>query len=99
MLLEMLGHTVMAVHTAAETLANVESFKPDVMLIDIGLPEINGYELVKLLAKLPLSPDVRKIALTGYGQPEDRQHALDVGFDAHVVKPVDIETLERAITG
>lgn len=99
MLLEMQGHIIMAVHSARDALDSIESFNADVMLIDIGLPEIDGYELVRLLSKLPLSASLRKIALTGYGQPEDKQRALDVGFDAHLVKPVDMDTLERTIAG
>ena len=97
MLLEMQGHIVMAVHSAREALACIESFKPDVMLIDIGMPDMNGYELVRQLGKLPLDANLRKIALTGYGQPDDKQRAIDVGFDAHLVKPVDLDILEQTI--
>lgn len=97
MLLEMKEHTVMAVHSALEALACVESFKPDLMLIDIGLPDMDGYELVQQISKLPTSRVLPKIALTGYGQPEDKQRALKVGFDAHLVKPVNLHILERTI--
>lgn len=98
-LMEILGHVSMAVHTAQEALSCIETFKPTIMLIDIGLPDIDGYELVQQLAKLPLSQGVRKIALTGYGQPEDKQRALDAGFDQHLVKPVEIEKLVQAMGG
>ncbi len=99
MLLEMQGHTSMAVHSAREALERIESFQPDVMLIDIGLPDIDGYELVKRLRDRPQWRELRKVALTGYGQAEDKRRALEAGFHAHLVKPVDVPTLERALSG
>jgi PAS domain S-box-containing protein len=99
MIMGILGHDSMAVHSAREALSSMDNFKPDIMLIDIGLPEIDGYALVKQLAKLPSAQGVRKIALTGYGQAEDKQRALDAGFDEHLVKPVEVDVLERAIGG
>lgn len=98
-LLEIQGHTLMAVGSASEALVTIQTFKPDVMLIDIGLPETDGYALAQQLNDQSYSRTLRKIALTGYGQAEDKQRALEVGFDAHLVKPVDIATLERAIAG
>jgi CheY-like chemotaxis protein len=95
----MLGHVSLAVHSAQEALSSIESFKPDIMLIDIGLPDMDGYQLAQQIAKLPLDKNVRKIALTGYGQPDDKQRAFDVGFDEHLVKPVEMEKLEWAING
>ena len=97
MLLEMQGHVPMAVHSADEALTQINTFKPDVMLIDIGLPDMDGYELVRQLRKSPSTQALRKIALTGYGQPADKQRALANGFDEHLVKPVEIDALERAI--
>ena len=99
MITGILGHVSMAVHTAQKALSSIETFKPDIMLIDIGLPDMDGYQLAQQIAKLPLGKDVRKIALTGYGQPEDKQRALDAGFDQHLVKPVEVEKLEWAING
>ncbi len=96
-LLESKGHTVLTSYNALEALASIDTFKPDLMLIDIGLPDMNGYELIQHLGKLPLGRVLRKIALTGYGQPEDKQRALDEGFDAHLVKPVDMHKLEQTI--
>ena len=97
MLLEMLGHTILTVHSPSEALANIESFNPDLMLIDIGLPEMDGYELVQRIDKLKLKRVVRKIALTGYGQAKDKQRAKEVGFHAHLLKPVDTDILEQTI--
>jgi PAS domain S-box-containing protein len=99
MIMGILGHESMAVHSAQQALSSIDAFKPDIMLIDIGLPDIDGYELVQQLGKLPSAQGVRKIALTGYGQYEDKQRAFDAGFDEHLVKPVEIEKLESAING
>lgn len=99
MITGMLGHVSIAVHSAQAALSSIETFKPDIMLIDIGLPDIDGYQLVQQLAKLPSGKDMRKIALTGYGQPGDKQRALDAGFDEHLVKPVEADKLEMAIDG
>jgi PAS domain S-box-containing protein len=99
MVTDMLGHISMAVHSAQEALSSVESFKPNAMLIDIGLPDMDGYQLVQQIGQLPSGKNVRKIAVTGYGQPEDKQRALAAGFDEHLVKPVEIDELEEAING
>ena len=99
MLLERQGHVLMAAHNAYEALDKIDAFKPDVVLIDIGLPDIDGYGLVQKLSEKSLGPGLRKIALTGYGQPEDRQRALDAGFNDHLVKPVNMHALERVIAG
>lgn len=97
MLLQMQGHVLLAVHSAYDALGSIAWFKPEVVLIDIGLPGMDGYALVEQLGKLTDAQAVRKIALTGYGQPEDKQRALDVGFDAHLVKPVNATALAVAI--
>ncbi len=96
-LLELHGHTVMAVHDASEALACLGAFTPDLMLVDIGLPDIDGYALAQQIDASPQGRQVRKIAVTGYGQPEDRQRALQSRFAAHMVKPVDIDALVRTI--
>jgi CheY-like chemotaxis protein len=69
---------------------------PDVALIDIGLPGLDGYQVARAL-RAAEGRRIRLIALTGYGQPEDRQRALDAGFDAHLVKPVDVDELARVL--
>lgn len=97
MLLEYQGHTTEAVHGSQEALARAELFRPDVALLDIGLPEMDGYELAKRLRAMPQSNGLRLIALTGYGQADDRQRALASGFDDHLVKPVDLRGLDRSL--
>lgn len=96
-LLNIQGHILAVAHNAHEALASIESFRPDVMLIDIGLPDMDGYELVQQLGESAFGRRSRKIAVTGYGQAEDRQRALNAGFDEHLVKPVSIHTIEQTI--
>lgn len=99
MLLKLQGHETHVVYSAREALACVETFKPDVGLLDVGLPEMHGYELAKRLRAGPQMQGLRLVALTGYGQAEDRQRALAAGFDHHLVKPVDLDALERTLAG
>ncbi len=85
------GHVVAAVGTAADALALTDDFRPDVGILDIGLPDMDGYALAGLLRQS--HPEIRLIALTGYGQEADLQAALNAGFDAHCAKPVTTATL------
>ena len=97
-LLSQLGHEVRAVHDAVAALQVAPLFKPDVCLLDIGLPIMDGYELASRLRTSKLIDDeTRIIAVTGYGQDADRQRACAAGFDAHIVKPVDMDVLTGAL--
>jgi PAS domain S-box-containing protein len=87
------GHQVKAVYTAEAGLAEVELRRPDLVLLDIGLPRISGYEVVQRIKAA--HPSIFVAALTGYGRPEDRQQAAASGFDAHLVKPVNFEALSQ----
>jgi signal transduction histidine kinase/ActR/RegA family two-component response regulator/PAS domain-containing protein len=98
-LLQLDGHEVMTVRSSKEALEGIESFKPDVALLDIGLPEMNGYELLRRLRALPALRKVRFIAITGYGQAEDRERVREAGFEAHLVKPVNMTALAHALHG
>ena len=88
MLLELDGHLVMAAAEGVEALELARSKDPDIALVDIGLPGIDGYEVAR---RLRANGDRRPIliALTGYGQPEDKRRASEAGFDSLLVKPVD----------
>ncbi|MEO8605045.1 MAG: PAS domain-containing protein [bacterium] len=97
MLLELDGHEVKAVYTAGSALACATSFEPDAVLLDIGLPDMDGYEVARRIRALPRAGVIRLIALTGYGQADDRERALEAGFDDHLVKPVELSALERAL--
>ncbi len=96
-LLNMKGHETRAVYGAKEALEYAASSKLDLVLLDIGLPVMNGYELARRLRAIPQSHALRIIALTGYGQAEDHERARAAGFDGHLVKPVDLTALERAL--
>jgi signal transduction histidine kinase len=98
-LLRMKGHEVMAVEDGPSAVALIRSERPDVALIDIGLPEMDGYEVARELRR-DLSPrQLRLIAMTGYGQAADRATALQAGFDAHIVKPASADKIMRALYG
>jgi PAS domain S-box-containing protein len=99
LLLRFNGHETHVVYSGKEALASVESFKPDVAVLDIGLPEMNGYDLARQIRKMPQAKALRLIALTGYGQTEDQQRAYAAGFDGHLVKPVTLSALEQAMAG
>jgi CheY-like chemotaxis protein len=98
MLLELEGHATRAAHSAQQALAEIESFKPDVVLMDIGLPQMDGYELHKRLRELPSLTSTRFVAVTGFGQKEDRARTRTEGFDEHLVKPVSVEDLSQVLT-
>ena len=95
-LLELEGHTVEAVEEGQQALEVARAKDPDIALVDIGLPGIDGYEIARRVR----ARDSRRpvlIALTGYGQPEDRRRATDAGFDDMLVKPVDPTALTNLI--
>jgi CheY-like chemotaxis protein len=92
-ILDLAGYECHAVEDGEAALAAAESVRPDAAVIDIGLPVIDGFELARRLRSDPRCSSIFLIALTGYGRPVDRQHALRAGFDEHLVKPVDTHTL------
>jgi signal transduction histidine kinase/ActR/RegA family two-component response regulator len=96
--LEISGHEVHEAYDGPSGLAAILRLRPDVALVDIGLPEFDGYELARK-ARAEAGGSLHLIALTGYGQPDDRRQALEAGFDAHLVKPVDPDVLLDAIHG
>jgi signal transduction histidine kinase/ActR/RegA family two-component response regulator len=94
--LELAGHEVHEAHDGPSGLATILRVQPDVALVDVGLPEFDGYEVARRV-RAAAGPAVQLIALTGYGQPDDRRQALEAGFDAHLVKPVEPDALQAAI--
>jgi PAS domain S-box-containing protein len=98
LLLEQAGHVVETAGDGPEGLAKLGQFHPDVALIDVGLPGMDGYELARLARSQPETRDIRLVAITGYGQEEDRQRALAAGFDLHVAKPVNPAVLQDLLT-
>jgi CheY-like chemotaxis protein len=97
LLLEFSGNTVVVAHSGPEGLKSARAHQPDVILCDIGLPGMNGYEVAQAIRKSDDLKSVFLIAMTGYGQDEDRRRALEAGFDHHLTKPVDPDTLERLL--
>ena len=97
MVLQLEGHAVEVAYTGVDALERVVSFRPDVVLLDIGLPQIDGYEVARRIRARPDGHAIRLVALTGYGQAEDVERARVAGFDDHIVKPVDMHTVLRAI--
>lgn len=91
------GHAVKVAYDGPAALKVAQTFRPDAVFLDIGLPGINGYELVKLLRKLPGCEKVMTVAITGYGQEEDRRRALSAGFDEHLTKPVGTHVLQKLL--
>ena len=85
------GYESLAAHDGDQALQQLKEFAPDVALLDIGLPQMDGYELARRIARI--APDVHLVALTGYGQPGDRERSAKAGFVAHLVKPVQYENL------
>ncbi len=97
--LELAGHAVWDAEDGPRGIEQVRLRKPDAVVVDIGLPGLDGYEVGRRLRELPGGSALRLIAVTGYGQAEDRRRSEDAGFDAHLVKPIDATQLERVLGG
>ncbi len=98
-LLRLIGHDVRTVHDAFEVLAAAEIYRPELILLDIGLPGMDGYEIARRLRKQPWASQTKIVALTGYASAEDRRQAELAGFDHHLVKPVQFDALSNLIAG
>lgn len=93
LLREGLGHDVRTAHDGPAALAAARDFRPELVLLDIGLPGTSGYDLARRLRREAGLEHILLVALTGYGQEEDRRQALEAGFDHHLVKPVGLESI------
>jgi PAS domain S-box-containing protein len=96
-LIEMDGHEVQVANDGHQTLAVASSFRPDVMLLDIGLPGVSGLEVARQLRKQPAFDKMVLVAMTGYGQQSDRDLTSAAGFDHHLVKPADFESVQKIL--
>ncbi|HLU07168.1 MAG TPA: PAS domain S-box protein [Woeseiaceae bacterium] len=96
-LLQHNGHSVRTAYDGTDALEVAAKFRPDVILLDIGLPEIDGYEVAYRVRQQPDLDGVVLVAMTGYGQPEDRQRSQAVGFDHHLVKPAEFADLQSIL--
>jgi PAS domain S-box-containing protein len=99
MLLKVMGHTVRTAYDVLEAVDAAATFKPEMVLLDIGLPRLNGYEAARRIRELADGKGVLLVALTGWGQEEDRRRSKEAGFDHHLVKPVDPAELQRLPAG
>lgn len=97
MLLALDGHETYTAHDGLAALEAAERLRPDVVLLDIGLPKLNGYEVCRRMRERPWGRDMLLVALTGWGQEEDRNRSREAGFDSHLVKPVDDQALRELL--
>lgn len=97
MLLQLWGYEVRSVHSGLEALEVAPEYRPEVVLLDIGLPGMSGYDVAQRLREVPGFSDVVLVAVTGYGQDNDRSRSRDAGFDHHLVKPVEPDKLQALI--
>jgi PAS domain S-box-containing protein len=96
-LLEVLGHTTAVAHDGVQALEAAREFLPDLVLLDIGLPGMNGYDVARAIRRTEALRQVVLIALTGWGAQSDQQQSQEAGFDQHLTKPVSLEALEQAL--
>jgi CheY-like chemotaxis protein len=99
MTLKYLGHTIRTAHDGLETLTVAEDFLPDMILLDIGLPKLNGYEVCRHIRRQSWGESMVLIALTGWGQEEDKMKSKEAGFNFHMVKPVKAADLAKLLDG
>lgn len=97
MMLSIMGHETRTAHDGESAVASAESFLPEVVLLDIGLPKLNGYEVAQRIREKPWGASMFLIAVTGWGQEEDRQRSTEVGLNVHMVKPVEPSMLEKLL--
>ena len=98
MLLRLMGHEIATAFNGVEGIEVAGTFRPDVILLDIGLPKLDGYEVAQRIREQPWGKGTLLIAVTGYGQEEDRRRSLQAGFDYHMIKPVNLAELEKTLT-
>jgi CheY-like chemotaxis protein len=98
MLLQLSGHEVYLAHSGAEALDVARRERPDIAVLDIGMPDLNGYEVAERIRHEAWGESIKLIAVTGWGQAEDKRRALAAGFNHHLTKPVDPSQLEALFT-
>jgi PAS domain S-box-containing protein len=94
LLLGLEGHTTAIAHSGLEAVSRVSDFKPDIVLLDIGLADMNGYDVARAIRALPGTEKTFLVAITGWGSAEDRRRSMSAGIDEHLTKPVDISMIE-----
>jgi CheY-like chemotaxis protein len=99
MMLQLMGNQVRTAHDGQEAVRAAEVFRPDVALLDIGLPKLNGYEAARRIRDEAWGREMVLIAVTGWGQEEDKRRSREAGFNFHLVKPVEPAALEKLLGG
>ena len=97
-LLTLLGNEIRVVHSGPAAIAEVVKFQPRVVLLDLGMPGMDGLETARHIRARPAGREIAIVALTGWGQDHDRQRTEEAGFIAHLVKPVNLDHLESVLT-
>jgi CheY-like chemotaxis protein len=95
--LELMGHDAHTAYDGPEAVHAAESLRPDVILLDIGLPRMNGYEAARHIREKEWGKQMLLIALSGWGQDEDKRRAIEAGFDHHLTKPVATDVLQTVL--
>ena len=98
MMLELSGHDVALAHDGEEAIERAKEFQPDVAFLDLGMPKLNGYEAARSIREQPWGRHMLLVALTGWGQEDDKRRTREAGFDAHIVKPIDFAALEKLLS-
>jgi len=98
MLLKLTGNDTAMAHDGEEAVERAEVYQPDVILLDLGLPKRNGYDACRIIRQQPWGREILMIALTGWGQEEDRRKTKEAGFDGHLVKPVSFDELVKLLS-
>src|SRR5689334_15669206 len=96
-LVELMGYRVEKAYAGGSALELVRSFRPDVILLDLAMPKMSGYEVARAIRDLPYGDSIRIIAVTGHARAEDRRRTTEAGFDLHLVKPVDPDELAQVL--
>jgi CheY-like chemotaxis protein len=94
LLIELMGHAVEIAYDGEAALRTAERFRPDIVLLDLGMPKLDGFEVSRRIRATPWGASMRLVAQSGWGQDEDRRRSAEAGFDHHLVKPIDPAALE-----
>jgi CheY-like chemotaxis protein len=94
----MMGHDVDVVYVGEAAVTLAKEFQPDVFILDLGMPRLNGYDAARSIRGEPWGKEVFLIALSGWGQPEDRRRSTEAGFDRHLTKPVDPDVIGSVLS-
>jgi CheY-like chemotaxis protein len=99
MMLNLMGNDTQVAHNGLEALDVAAAFRPDVIVLDIGMPKLNGYEAARRIRQQPWGKTAVLVAVTGWGQEEDRRRSQEAGFNLHMIKPVEPAALEKLLAG